>query len=83
LEAKRSIAPDIAVDPGMVDLPLAVHRGDMVKLVARSNGVSVDTSARALHDGRVGDSIEFSVEQTKRSVVARVVDGRTAVVTAP
>jgi flagella basal body P-ring formation protein FlgA len=83
LEAKRSIAPDLAVDPSMVDLPLAVHRGDMVKLMARSNGVSVETTARALHDGRAGDSIDFSVEQTKKDVVARVVDGHTAVVTAP
>jgi flagella basal body P-ring formation protein FlgA len=83
LEAKRSIAADLCVDPSMVDLPLAIHRGDVVRLLARSNGVTVETPARALHDGRVGESIDFVVEQTKKDVYARVVDGHTAVAAAP
>ncbi len=83
LEAKRSIAADLSVDPSMVDLPLAVHRGDMVRLLVRSHGVSVETPARALHDGRVGESILFTVVQTKKDVSATVVDGNTAVVAAP
>jgi len=83
LEAKRGIAADLVVVPSMVDQPLAVHRGDMVRLRVRSHGVSVEAPARALHDGRIGESISFVVDQTQKDVNATVIDGHTAVVTAP
>jgi flagella basal body P-ring formation protein FlgA len=83
LSARRPIQADAVILAGMVELPVLVKRGDMVRLQARSGAVNVETSAKALRDGKKGDSIPVQVEATKKQINAVVVDERTVQAGAP
>jgi flagella basal body P-ring formation protein FlgA len=57
-----------------LDLPISVHRGQKVMLTLSDREMTIKTTATALDDGRVGDSInvENTVSQkTLRATVAR------------
>jgi len=61
------------------DVPL-ISRGDTVTLIYDGRYVRLTASAEALADGRVGESISVKNMQSKREIVAEVVDGDTVVV---
>lgn len=67
----------------MVEQPLAVHRGDMVRLLVRSGAVVVEASAKAMRDARIGESIPLQVDGSDRQVQARCVDAGVMVREAP
>lgn len=67
----------------LVEAPLAIRRGDLVKLLVKSGAVSVEVQARALRDARVGESLPLQVTDTSRQVQARCVEPGTAVREAP
>jgi len=57
-----------------LDLPIAVHRGQQVMLTLTDPGMSLRTTATALDDGRVGDTIQVKnadSQKTLRATVAR------------
>ncbi|HWD58916.1 MAG TPA: flagellar basal body P-ring formation chaperone FlgA [Stellaceae bacterium] len=58
----------------MLDLPIAVHRGQKVMLTLTDPEMTIKTSATALDDGRVGDTISVEntdSQKTLRATVAR------------
>jgi len=77
--AKTYIPAGTPLDVDMVDLPLAIHEGDSVRLIVRSGAVEVDTTARAMRDARVGDSLPLQISDTGKLVQARCVDADAAV----
>ncbi|MGH7092677.1 MAG: flagellar basal body P-ring formation chaperone FlgA [Stellaceae bacterium] len=56
----------------MLDLPVAVHRGQKVVLTLRDPTMTIRTAALALEDGRVGDSIEVRNPETQKTLRAMV-----------
>lgn len=58
--------------PGNEDRPL-VERGSQVSVVARTAGIRVTTTGKALEAGKAGQRIQVEFEDTKQRVLARVV----------
>ena len=57
-----------------LDLPIAVHRGQRVMLTLTDPEMTIKTTATALDDGRVGDTITVEnadTQKTLRATVAR------------
>jgi flagella basal body P-ring formation protein FlgA len=81
--AKTFVAEGHVLTMAMVDLPLAIQNGDIVRLMVHSGGVVVMASAKALRDARIGDSIPLLVVDSQRQVQGRCVDAGVAVTEAP
>ncbi|MGH7442659.1 MAG: flagellar basal body P-ring formation chaperone FlgA [bacterium] len=77
--AKAYIPAGRMLDSHMVDLPLAIHRGDEVRLLVRSGAIEVQTTAEAMRDAHVGESLPLRVQSSDRQVQARCVDSDVAV----
>jgi flagella basal body P-ring formation protein FlgA len=77
--AKTFIPQGKPLSVAMVDLPLSIHEGDMVRLLIKSGAVVVETSAKAGRDAKVGDSLPLLVQDTGKQVQARCVDVDVAV----
>jgi flagella basal body P-ring formation protein FlgA len=72
--ARTYIPPATLLSMDLVDLPLAIHNGDVVKLVVRSGAIEIVTSAKALRDARVGDGVPLQVQDSGRQVQGKCVD---------
>ncbi|HTB34630.1 MAG TPA: flagellar basal body P-ring formation chaperone FlgA, partial [bacterium] len=81
--AKTFVPEGHVLSMAMVDLPLAIQNGDIVRLLVHSGGVVVVASAKALRDARVGDSLPLQVVDSQRQVQGRCVDAGVAVTEAP
>ena len=58
----------------LLDLPISVHRGQRVTLTLTDTEMTIKTSATALDDGRVGDTVTVQntdSQKTLRATVAR------------
>lgn len=55
-----------------LDLPVAVHRGQKVMLTLNDQEMTIKTTATALEDGRVGDSISVENQESQKTVRATV-----------
>lgn len=77
--AKTYIPAGKPLETDMVDLPLAIHAGDMVRLLVRSGAIEVQTAGRAMRDARVGESLPLQIPDTGKQVQARCVDVGVAV----
>lgn len=76
--AVRVIDAGQPVVPNSLQRPLIVMRNETISLVARSAGVQVRTSAKALEDGALGDLITIeTIEKSKNKLAARVVGPKT------
>jgi flagella basal body P-ring formation protein FlgA len=73
-EAGQTIAAGKMLDRGMVRAPLAVRRGEIVTVYARTSGIRVKTIARARDEGSVGDLIAVESLQDRKPYYARVCD---------
>jgi flagella basal body P-ring formation protein FlgA len=81
--AKSFVPEGHVLTMAMVDLPLAIQSGDIVRLLVHSGGVVVVASAKALRDARIGDSLPLQVVDSQRQVQGRCVDAGVAVTEAP
>ncbi len=77
--AKTYVPPGRPLQAAMVDLPLAIHLGDVVRLLVRSGGVEIETTGKAMRDARVGDGLPVQIPDTGKQVQARCVDADVAV----
>ncbi len=77
LVAQRLIPADSPVLVSQVQRPYLVKLGDIVRLRVQSGGVSVEVPAKAMRNGRKGDSIPVMIMETHKQVNARVVDSQT------
>jgi flagella basal body P-ring formation protein FlgA len=72
LNARKPVPEGSILTAAMLELPLAVRRGDMVRLVVRAGRIKVEALAEALRDGRKGESIPVEVGDTKKKINATV-----------
>lgn len=70
MSARRRLRAGQALTASLVEAPLAIERGQRVRLLARDAGIEASTVGEALADGRVGDVI-----RVRNLASDRVVDG--------
>jgi flagellar basal body P-ring formation protein FlgA len=78
LNARRAINANTVLSAALVESPVLVRRGDSISVSARSGGVSVQTSAVALADGRSGERIRVRNLRSDRVIDVRVTGPATA-----
>ena len=57
-----------------LEFPIVVHRGQKVLLTLSASTMTIKAPARALEDGRTGDSIEVENPDSKKTMRATVLD---------
>ena len=78
--AKVKLPPGTVVLQRYVEIPFAIKRGQLVKIVAEKNGIYVETTGRALQNGHVGDIIKVKNIYSKKVIEGKVKDDETVVV---
>ena len=71
-EALRGLDLDTIVQGSQVRAPLQVKRGETVKVVARTAGITVSTFAVVQQDGSLGDLVQVQTLDKKDRFAARV-----------
>jgi len=61
----------------MVSVPPVIHKGDKVKLVAKSGNIKIVTFGIAKSAGGTGDQIRIENMTSKKTIVGRVKDAST------
>lgn len=74
---KQNIKPGETIRHNMLSIPPLVHKGDKVKLVARSGALRIVTLGIAKSSGGLGDQIRIENSTSKKTVVGRVKSGST------
>lgn len=70
--ANRTIRAGLPLRADWLEVPVVVERGDRLRVVLNSHGLSIETSAVALAQGRVGETIQVRNLRTSRLFMARV-----------
>jgi flagella basal body P-ring formation protein FlgA len=73
----RAISAQTVLRPNLVELPPVVKRGDMVVIVAESEGLKVTALGEVKKKGRIGERIPVINSDSRKILYARVVDGNT------
>jgi flagella basal body P-ring formation protein FlgA len=71
-ELVRAVGAGSPVTTDTLRPPLAVHRGEVVTVVARSGGVRIRTNARARDEGSVGELVAVESLANRSTYYARV-----------
>jgi flagella basal body P-ring formation protein FlgA len=71
-ELVRAVSAGLPVTTDSLRQPIAVHRGDVVTVVARAGGVRIRTNARARDDGSVGELVAVESLANRSTYYARV-----------
>ncbi|MBT0584971.1 flagellar basal body P-ring formation chaperone FlgA [Alteromonas oceanisediminis] len=74
---KHRVRAGQPINPNMICF---VCKGDLITLSANSAGLSISTKGIAQQDGNIGDTIRVMNSRTERTVLAKVQDHETAVV---
>jgi flagella basal body P-ring formation protein FlgA len=72
--AKRAINSNVVLRPGLIELPHLVKRGDIVLIIAESDGLKVTTLGRAKEKGRKGQLVKVENIDSAKKIYARVLD---------
>lgn len=72
MEAKRNIRLGDALQQNALRSPTVIQRGETVILEATVAGVAVETKAKALTNGQLGEQIRVQNSHSKRVVYAKV-----------
>ncbi|MFQ7899968.1 flagellar basal body P-ring formation chaperone FlgA [Stutzerimonas degradans] len=72
--AKRRIRAGQTLTPALLAQPLAVKRGQPVKIVASHDGIEASTAGEALGDGRTGEVIRVRNVRSGKVIDAQVLD---------
>lgn len=75
--ARRPISPGQPIWRTAVDEPTVIRRGQNVKLLVQLDGATIEAGAIAQQDGKAGDRIRVQVVDTRKTLLARVVDAQT------
>lgn len=78
---RRAIRPGEPIRPSDVQVPIVIHRGDLVTLVLRTPSLMLTARAKALEDGAQGAAIRLANTQSGRTLDAVVTGPGTAAVT--
>jgi flagella basal body P-ring formation protein FlgA len=74
---RRAIGSKTILRTDLIELPPIVKRGDIVVIVAESNGIRITALGKAKSKGRLGERIPVENFDSKKVLYARVVDSRT------
>jgi flagella basal body P-ring formation protein FlgA len=69
---KRSIRPGEAVRPSDVQLPIAIHKGELVTVLLQTRAIMLTAEATALEEGAIGQAIRVSNTRSKKMLDATV-----------
>jgi len=78
--ARYRVAAGQPLKRSAVEEPVVIHRGQNVKLLVRLAGAVVETSAVALQDGKASARIRVQVTDTRKTLLATVLDAETVTV---
>ncbi|MCY0965912.1 flagellar basal body P-ring formation chaperone FlgA [Parathalassolituus penaei] len=71
--AKRTLRAGTVLSPDQIQQPMAVARGDKVRIVLRKAVIHLETDGTAQQDGRIGERIRVRNSQSGKTVNAIVV----------
>jgi flagella basal body P-ring formation protein FlgA len=71
---RRAIDSNMVLKPDLVELPPLVKRGDIVLIIAESEGVKVTTLGKVKEKGRKGDMVKVVNIDSNKGIYARVID---------
>jgi flagella basal body P-ring formation protein FlgA len=78
--AKVKLLPGTVILWRFVEVPFAVKRGELVKIIAKKDGIYVETTGRALQNGHIGDTIKVKNVYSRKVIEGKVKDEGTVVV---
>jgi flagella basal body P-ring formation protein FlgA len=70
--AKRRIRANQLLSPTLIAQPLAIKRGDKIKIVATQDGISASMSGEALENGSKGEVIRVKNISSNKTIEAKV-----------
>lgn len=73
----RAIGSKTVLRTDLIELPPIIQRGDIVMVVAESNGLRITALGKARRKGRLGERIPVENFDSKKILHAEVVDSRT------
>mgnify|MGYP001825038479 FL=1 len=74
---RRAIGTQTPLRADLIELPPLVKRGDLVVIIAESNGLKITTLGQVKKRGRLGDRIPVANMDSKKILYARVIDSNT------
>ena len=74
---RRAIGAKTVLRANLVELPPLVKRGDVVVIIAESNGLRITALGQVKRKGRLGESIPVINYDSKKILYARVLDSST------
>jgi flagella basal body P-ring formation protein FlgA len=74
---RRAIGSSTVLRAELIELPPIIKRGDVVVVIAESNGLRITTLAKAKRKGRLGERIPVENFDSKKVLFAEVVNSRT------
>ena len=74
---RRAIGAQTPLRADLIELPPLVKRGDMVMIVAESNGLKITTLGQVKKRGRLGERIPVINMDSKKILYGRVIDSNT------
>jgi len=74
---RRAIGAQTVLRPNLVEFPPLVKRGDMVMIIAETQGLKITTFGQVKKKGRRGERIPVINLDSKKTIYARVVDSKT------
>jgi flagellar basal body P-ring formation protein FlgA len=80
---RRMLRPHEPLRVGDVQVPLLVHRGDLVTIVLETPTMRLTTQGKALADGAMGAMLQIANTKSNRLIDARVTGANTVAVDAP
>ncbi len=75
--ARRAIGMNMELHAGLVEWPPVVKKGDRVLIVAESGNLRITTMGEVKSTGKVGEQVRVVNLDSKKTVMAQVLDGRT------
>ena len=74
---RRAIGSNTVLRADLIEFPPIIKRGDVVVVIAESNGLRITTLAKAKRKGRLGERIPVENFDSKKIMHALVIDSRT------
>lgn len=75
--AKRPLAPGMVITKSMLEKPVLIKRGAMVVILAKSGMLQVTAQGEALQDGRNGQLIRVMNIESRKVILAQILDADT------
>lgn len=72
--AKRRLRAGQLITPALLTAPLAVRRGEAVKIIASRDGIEASTGGEALSDGQAGEVIRVRNVRSGKVIDAKVLE---------